>query len=108
MADVARLTVVPNELAAELVCSFLRAEGIGAPTASPNIGAGAWDGVPSAAGPREVLVDPADVDAAREVLASAEHRRVLDPDAPALKLRPATDWVARSRCGAFVYEVGFS
>jgi hypothetical protein len=73
MADVARLTVVPNELAAELVCSFLRAEGIRCAHRITDIGAGAWDGVPSAAGPREVLVDPADVDAAREVLASAEH-----------------------------------
>lgn len=73
MADVARLTVVPNELAAELVCSFLRAEGIRCAHRITDIGAGAWDGVPSAAGPREVLVDPADVEAAREVLASAEH-----------------------------------
>ena len=67
------MTVVPNELAAELVCSFLRAEGIRCAHRITDIGAGAWDGVPSAAGPREVLVDPADVDAAREVLASAEH-----------------------------------
>jgi hypothetical protein len=73
MTGVVRLTVVPNELAAELVCSFLRAEGIRCAHRITDIGAGAWDGVPSAAGPREVLVDPADVDAAREVLASAEH-----------------------------------
>ncbi len=73
MARLARLTIVPNELAAELVCSFLRAEGIRCGHRITNIGAGAWDGVPSAAGPREVLVGPADLDAAREVLASAEH-----------------------------------
>ena len=74
MAAFARLTVVPNEIVAELVCSFLRAQGIGsARHRITNIGAGAWDGVPSAAGPREVLVDLADFDAAREMLASAEH-----------------------------------
>ena len=73
MAGVARVTVVPNEITAELMCSFLRAEGIRCAHRITDIGAGAWDGVPSAAGPREVLVDPADLDAAREVLASAEH-----------------------------------
>ena len=31
-----------------------------------------WDGVPNAGGAREVLVDPADLGAAREALASAE------------------------------------
>jgi hypothetical protein len=36
------------------------------------MGAGGWDGVPNAGGAREVLVDPADLDAAREALASAE------------------------------------
>jgi hypothetical protein len=73
MAGVARVTIVPNEITAELMCSFLRAEGIRCAHRITDIGAGAWDGVPSAAGPREVLVDPADLDAAREVLASAEH-----------------------------------
>jgi hypothetical protein len=74
MAGVARVTIVANELTAELMCSFLRAEGIrSARHRITNIGAGAWDGVPSAAGPREVLVDPVDLDAARELLASAEH-----------------------------------
>ncbi|RDI74145.1 hypothetical protein Gocc_2242 [Gaiella occulta] len=72
MADPVRVTVVPNEVAADLVCSFLRAEGIRCAHRITDIGAGAWDGVPSAAGPREVLVDPADLDAARQALASAE------------------------------------
>jgi hypothetical protein len=74
MAGVARVTIVANEIMAELVCSFLRAEGFGsARHRITDIGAGAWDGVPSAAGPREVLVDPADLEGARELLASAEH-----------------------------------
>lgn len=67
-----RATIVPNEVAAELVCSFLRAEGILCRHRVTNIGAGSWDGVPNAGGPREVLVTPADLDAAREALASAE------------------------------------
>ena len=33
---------------------------------------GCWDGVPNAGGAREVLVDPADLEAAREALAAAE------------------------------------
>jgi hypothetical protein len=69
----ARLTIVPNEPAAELLCSFLRAEGIRCGHRITNFGAGAWDGVPSAGGPREVLVDPAELDAARQALAAAEH-----------------------------------
>lgn len=72
MAGPVRVTIVPNEVAADLVCSFLRAEGIRCAHRITDIGAGAWDGVPSAAGPREVLVDPADLDAARQALASAE------------------------------------
>jgi hypothetical protein len=36
------------------------------------MGAGGWDGVPNAGGAREVLVDPDDLERAREALASAE------------------------------------
>jgi hypothetical protein len=67
-----RLTIVPNELEADLVCSFLRGQGIRCGHRVTNMGAGGWDGVPNAGGPREVLVDPADLDVAREALASAE------------------------------------
>ena len=72
MDDLARVTIVPNEVEAELVCSFLRAEGIRCGHRITNIGAGAWDGVPNAGGPREVLVDAVDLQAARDALASAE------------------------------------
>lgn len=72
MAVPVRVTIMPNEVAADLACSFLRAEGIPCGHRVTNIGAGAWDGVPNAGGPREVLVDPTDLDAAREALASAE------------------------------------
>jgi hypothetical protein len=67
-----RLTVVPNEPAAEIVCSFLRAEGIRCAHRVTDVGAGSWDGVPNAGGARDVLVDPSDLEVAREVLASAE------------------------------------
>lgn len=72
MDEPVRVTIMPNELEADVVCSFLRAEGIRCGHRVTNIGAGAWDGVPNAGGPREVLVDPADLDAAREALASAD------------------------------------
>lgn len=72
MAGLARLTIVQTEPAAELLCSFLRAEGIRCGHRITDLGAGAWDGVPSG-GPREVLVDPGDLAAARAALAAAEH-----------------------------------
>lgn len=72
MPGLARLTIVQTEPAAELLCSFLRAEGIRCGHRITDVGAGAWDGVPSG-GPREVLVDPDDLAAARAVLAAAEH-----------------------------------
>jgi hypothetical protein len=67
-----RLTIVGNELEADVVCSFLRTQGILCNHRVTNMGAGGWDGVPNAGGPREVLVEPADLDRAREALASAE------------------------------------
>ena len=72
MADPVRVTIVPNEVTADLVCTFLRAEGIRCGHRVTNMGAGGWDGVPNAGGAREVLVDPADLEVAREALASAE------------------------------------
>lgn len=71
MQDPVRLTVAPNEPAAELVCSFLRAEGIRCGHRATDVGAGAGSGL-ATVGPREVLVDPADLDAARHVLAVAD------------------------------------
>ena len=72
MTGLAVVTVAPNEVTADLICSFLREEGILCNHRITNIGAGAWDGVPSAAGPREVVVDLADLDQARRVLAAAD------------------------------------
>ncbi len=67
-----RVTIVPNEITADLVCSFLRAEGIRCAHRVTDMGAGAWDGVPNVGGPREVLVGADDLEAAREVLTSAD------------------------------------
>ena len=72
MADPVSVTIVPNEVAADLVCTFLRAEGIKCAHRVTNMGAGGWDGVPNVGGAREVLVDPTDLEIAREALASAE------------------------------------
>ena len=56
MDDLVRVTVVPNEVAADLVCSFLRAEGIKCAHRVTNVGAGSWDGVPNMGGAREIIV----------------------------------------------------
>jgi hypothetical protein len=72
MREPALLTIAPNEISADLVCTFLRAEGIRCGHRITNVGAGSWDGVPNAGGAREVLVDPDDLERAREALASAD------------------------------------
>jgi len=66
------VTIVPNEVAADVVCTFLRAEGILCNHRVTNVGAGSWDGVPNAGGAREILVAPDDLQRAGEVLAAAE------------------------------------
>jgi hypothetical protein len=72
MDDPVRVTIVPNEVEADVVCSFLRTEGIRCGHRVTNVGAGSWDGVPNIGGAREVLVDPADLEAARAALAAAD------------------------------------
>jgi hypothetical protein len=72
MSEPVRATIVPNEAAADVVCSFLRAEGIRCAHRVTNMGAGGWDGVPNAGGAREILVDPSDLDAALAALAAAD------------------------------------
>ena len=72
MEDLVRVTIVPNELAADLVCSFLRAEGIKCAHRVTNVAAGSLDGVPGMGGAREVVVAESDVDAARAVLVAAD------------------------------------
>ena len=64
----ARLTVVANEVDAELLCGLLRSNGIACDFRSTDTAAGARDGAAGPVGPREIIVDEADLDAARELL----------------------------------------
>lgn len=69
-ADVglATLTVVHDELEAEMLCAMLRANDIHCFYRKTDIAAGAWTGVLARGGPVEVLVDEHDAIAARELL----------------------------------------
>ena len=64
------VTVVENEIAAEVTCSALRAEGIDCMQRQTNFGAGAMDGMPG--GPHEILVRPGDLGRAREILGETD------------------------------------
>jgi len=50
MEEPVRVTIAPNEVAADVVCTFLRAEGILCNHRVTNIGAGSWDGARSGLG----------------------------------------------------------
>ena len=54
--DLVRLTIVANELEAEMVRSLLSTAGIESLQRYTDVGAGAYDGMPSGGGPREILV----------------------------------------------------
>jgi hypothetical protein len=66
--ELVRLTVVPNEPEAELIRSLLAIDGIESMQRPTDFAAGAFDGW-SAGGPREVLVNQADLETARELIA---------------------------------------
>jgi len=72
MEDLARVTIVPNEVAADLLCSFLRAEGIKCAHRVTNVAAGALDGAPGMGGAREILVAKNDAEAAEAILAAVD------------------------------------
>jgi hypothetical protein len=82
MEDLVRVTIVPNEVAADLVCSFLRAEGIKCAHRVTNVAAGSLDGAAGMGGAREIVVAEADIDAARAILAAAEGGDFEEGDAP--------------------------
>ena len=68
MAEPVRVTTVPGEPEAEVLCGLLRANGIKCahrPTAEAD---SAFEGFGGEGGQREILVDPADLDAARELM----------------------------------------
>lgn len=68
--DLVRLRIVANELEAEMVRSLLSTAGIESLQRYTDVGAGAYDGMPSGGGPREILVHASDLDAARELVGS--------------------------------------
>jgi len=65
---VATLTVVGDELEAETLCCLLRVNGIECDYRRTDVSAGRGDGSSSMSGPTEILVNDADLEAARELL----------------------------------------
>jgi hypothetical protein len=80
--DLVRVRIVPNEVAADVVCTFLRAEGIRCAHRVTNVGAGSWDGVPNMGGAREVLVARPDLEAALVILEAADDGDFLGDGTP--------------------------
>jgi hypothetical protein len=64
----AALTVVGSEPEAEMLCGLLRTNGIACTYRRTDFAAGAADASTSVGGPREILVDEAQLDEARELL----------------------------------------
>ena len=65
---VVTLTVVRDELEAEVVCGKLRANGINCSHRRTDVGAAVWTGTFAPGGPVAVLVDDADLESARSLL----------------------------------------
>ena len=70
MAELVRLTIAPDEFSADTIISLLGTEGIEAIQQRTDLAAGMADAAASAFGPREVLVNPADLERARELIAT--------------------------------------
>jgi hypothetical protein len=68
MGRTVRLTVVPDEGAAVILCGMLRSEGIQCTHRPTDMAQGAWDGAYGFAGWREVLVDSDDLERAGELI----------------------------------------
>jgi hypothetical protein len=62
------LTVVGNEPEAEMLCGLLRANGIACMHRRTDLAAGMADASTSMGGPREILVEEAQLEEARELL----------------------------------------
>ena len=70
MTALAVVTIVRDELEAELVCALLRTERIAATHRRTDFAAGAADASTTAAGPREIVVPEGQLEAARELLSA--------------------------------------
>jgi hypothetical protein len=68
-----RLTVVHDDLEAEVLCGHLRSNGIACTHRWTDVAAGAWVGA-GMAGPTEILVSDTDLEAARKLLPPEEPR----------------------------------
>jgi hypothetical protein len=68
--ELVRLTIVGDEFAAQTIIALLQTEGIDSIQQRTDVAAGMADASASAFGPREVLVRPADLDRARELIES--------------------------------------
>jgi hypothetical protein len=66
--ELVRLTVVPNEIEAEQLCSLLGLEGIESMQRVTNLSAAFADGVPGMTGTREILVTQEDLKKARAII----------------------------------------
>lgn len=71
MGDVV-VTVVPDEVEADMVCGMLAANGIRGWYQKTNAGAAIWAGTMATIGPVQVLVDETDVEDARRLLATTD------------------------------------
>jgi 5,10-methenyltetrahydromethanopterin hydrogenase len=67
-SELVRLTIVPNEFAAETIIALLQTEGIESVQKKTDLAAGMADASSSAFGPREVLVRPDDLERARDLI----------------------------------------
>jgi len=70
MSDLVRLTVVANELEADIDRSLLSTAGIQTIQRCTDLGADSCDGMPSGGGPREILVHEGDLETARQLVAT--------------------------------------
>jgi hypothetical protein len=68
--ELVRLTVVPDEFAAETIIALLQTEGIDSIQQKTDLAAGMADASASAFGPREILVRQEDLERARDLIAA--------------------------------------
>jgi hypothetical protein len=68
MAEPVRVTVAPDEAEAEALCGLLRANGIKCAHRPTQEEDSAFEGFGGEGGRREILVDPADLEAAQALL----------------------------------------
>jgi hypothetical protein len=68
MPEPVRVTVAPDEAEAEVLCGLLRANGIKCAHRPTDEEDSAFEGFGGEGGRREILVDPADLEAAQSLL----------------------------------------